>query len=330
MADLNTSIGMYNYKKYLSSSNSDISELIKSHGIVNRHNMNWYQRFNRFGFIDPFNTMTTTKEYIFFTKPDLNIFNGTQLNPELEQRSLFFREMYKTHNHLLSQWQSSYGSSNNPFIALLSNAVSSELDLPTLSANTVETAETAYGYHMTYRGTTYGSDKDVEFTLQFDDTRELEVYKFFRIYDEYEEMKSMGLITPKIEYILNRVIHDQMTVYKIVVAEDGMTILYYARITGVFPLGANRDAFSSMNNNDGQKISISFHGHKVKDMDPRIIGSFNKIVSPYINGKNDLPLYNSTNKHVDGSWSACPYIGVNNNAKGTKGQMNKYYLLWKK
>ena len=150
MADLNTSIGMYNYKKYLSSSNSDISELIKSHGIVNRHNMNWYQRFNRFGFIDPFNTMTTTKEYIFFTKPDLNIFNGTQLNPELEQRSLFFREMYKTHNHLLSQWQSSYGSSNNPFIALLSNAVSSELDLPTLSANTVETAETAYGYHMTY------------------------------------------------------------------------------------------------------------------------------------------------------------------------------------
>ena len=54
-------------------------------GLVNRIDMNWYNRFARTPPLDPFTANTTTREYIFITKPDLHLFNGQgNPNPELK------------------------------------------------------------------------------------------------------------------------------------------------------------------------------------------------------------------------------------------------------
>ena len=50
-----------------------------------------YTRFARTPYLDPFTTNTTTREYIFITKPDLNLFKGRgNPNPELIKHSAFF------------------------------------------------------------------------------------------------------------------------------------------------------------------------------------------------------------------------------------------------
>ena len=62
-------------KSNLSFNTNDISDAIMANGIYDRYDMEWYRKFTRFGIIDPYNTVTTTKEYVFITKPDLCILN---------------------------------------------------------------------------------------------------------------------------------------------------------------------------------------------------------------------------------------------------------------
>lgn len=314
---------------YFDDETDDVARLIRAHGVYDKHEMDWYTKFNRFGVIDPYNAMTTTKEYIFFTKPDLNLLTSAgDLNPDLKNVP-FFVDAYDRYKPVMEQLQYSYSKRSGPFVTLISNAVTSGLEMPGVSANTVETASNIYGAHQTYRWSSRGSDRNHEFSLEFEDTKYLEVYMLFKIYDEYENLKALGKVSPTREQIFNRVLHDQMTAYKFVVGEDGMTIIFYARITGVFPLGSNRDAFSDMNNSDGQKLSISFYGNIVKDMDPMVLSSFNRIVSSRISGRRDLDLYDSRRKHVEGTWSSCPYIAYNPNAVSDYDKMGRVLLMWK-
>ena len=59
-----------NNKIVFDQNSSDIQQLIQSNAIYDRFDHDWYNKFSRFGIIDPYNTITTTREYIFVTKPD--------------------------------------------------------------------------------------------------------------------------------------------------------------------------------------------------------------------------------------------------------------------
>lgn len=310
----------------------DIAKLIRANGIYDRQKMDWYKKFSRFGIIDPYNTMTTTKEYIFITKPDLNIFSGAGLSSGLANETLFV-DAYNRYRPVLEQLQYSYNKTSGPFIPLLSNSINSGLDLPGITAETIETSSNIYGTHLTYRGTSMKSDEDFEFTTEFTDTKFLEVYEFFKLYDEYERLKWLGMVgPPNSSYIYNKILHDQMAVYKFVVGEDGETLIYWARIVGAYPISVPREAFSDMNNNDGQKISINWKGQFVRDMDIRILYAFNRIVgADNISYLKDLPLYDIEGHHVNGSWSSVPYIAHSTNLSGMsqKEKMGSLYLKWK-
>ena len=116
--------------------------------------------------------------------------------------------------------------------------------------------------------------------------------------------------------------------YKIVVAEDGSRILYWARITGCIPVSVPRDAFSDMNNSDEQKLSVGWRGHFVRDMDPVILSHFNLLVKNRANGRKDLPLYNQDGHHMDGRWASTPYI--ESRSVNSKHNTNyEYFLKWK-
>ena len=311
---------------YFNEKSDDIASLMKANGIYNRMEMKWYNKFNRFGIIDPYNAMTTTKEYIFITKPDLRIYSGSGLYSGLEDHPIF-QDAFKRYKPVLNQL-THRSADSNPFVTILSNSVTSGLDLPSISAETIETANNVNGTHITYRGQSIKSNIDHEFTLEFEDTKYLEVYWWFRLYDEYQNLKHLGYVEPLRQYIVNKVLYDQMTAYKFVVGEDGMTLLYWARITGCYPLGAPRDAFSDMSNNEGQKLSVSWKGQFVRDMDPRILISFNRLVDSYIKKKEDLPLYNIAGKHPEGEWSSCPYIHFTDPVS-QKGKMMQMQLRWK-
>ena len=67
--------------------------------------------------------------------------------------------------------------------------VSSGLDLPSLSATTVSTPTNAFGTSYDYRWTSEASDDNHQFSLEFKDTKWLDVYNFFKAYEEYQIMK---------------------------------------------------------------------------------------------------------------------------------------------
>ena len=308
-----------------------IIDTLKSNNLFNRSDIQWYSKFNRFGYVDPFNGVSNTKEYLFFTKPDLHIVEpGTgTLNPELSGSS-FFNELINIHPDIIEQLQQSsdiFGSGNaNPFMPLLSNSVKTSLELPEISAEMTDTSATIYGTSIEYRRDGFNSDEKHDFSLEFEDTRYLEIYHFFKAYEEYQRIRNDGIITPpNIDnapvdpdsgyaysyYIRTGRLHDQYAIYKIVTDEDYETILYYALVQGVTSKTVPRDAFSDFKADGGLRYSVGFRGQFVKDMEPWILSNFNStITNSGILSKEAtfLPIYNAQKGRVDGDWATMPFI----------------------
>ena len=318
---------------------SDIKRLIRSNAIYDKYRMGLNRKFTRFPIIDPYNQLNRTKEYIFATKPDLWIFNGDgSLNPSLANNP-FFVDATNRYHEVALQLQSSASEGNvTPFIPIISNSVTSSLDIPGISADTIETAANINGTKISYRSTSHKSDEDFDFTLEFEDTAYLDVYMLFKMYDQYEKLKWEGEIDFTKEgsqrwqnYIVNKVLHDQFSFYKFVVAEDGMRIVYFANYTGCMVTSVPRDAFSDMSDTVSQKITVGFRAHFVRDMDPIIIRQFNIITSQtQLSAYRDqLPLFDDSIHAMNGSWASMPYVEKKDIVDHRHGSHREYYLRWK-
>lgn len=331
---------------------SDMGDVFQSNNIYNRKDIRWYDRFNRFGCLDPFNAVTNTREYLFFTKPDLHILepNTYNLNPELSNQP-YFIELFNRYPETINQLQFSAGLQRYPFMNILSNSVKNTLDMPEITTDDTDTSATIYGTSITYRGDGWSSDEAHEFSLEFEDTRYLEVYQLFKAYDEYERLKRMGIVTPpdiyqipKVNgvsynpYLKNKELHDQFGVYKIIVDEDYQTILYYAYLCGVYPKTVPRESFSDIRVDNGLRHTVSFRAQFVDDMKPYILINLNRLVQQNIFGENSAPnyveVYNSNTKMIDGRWATAPYIvKVSQNAYeqwlGPSRMKYNYLLKWR-
>lgn len=313
----------------LSTSLTGDSSILLNHNIVDRYDVDWYNNFSRFGFVDPYNTVRHTKEYVFITRPDLNfVDNSTRGHGDIRNISPFFDDALDRYSDVAAQLQYSNSSNSCPFSQLLSNAINGPFELPNISAETIDTGKNIYGTAMSYRGTSQASDKDHQFSLEFKDSKFLEVYMFFKMYDEYERLKWMGQVKPKDIYINNRVLHDQVSIYKFIVAEDGMTLLYWATAIGCMPLSVPRE---TMTNLEGEIVfSVDWKAKFVYDMDPRILHNFNAISYNYRmnKGNKNLPLFNNTTMTAEGKWASCPCITTRENATTRRDKLNKYYFTW--
>lgn len=327
-----------------------VKNLIMSNAIYDRYDMDWDKKFTRFGIIDPNNTITNTKEYLFFTKPDLCLFDigvENRINSLIANNS-FFHDAIPRYRKVALQLQSSAKGSGGPFMNMLSNAVTSTLDLPSINADNIETSGNVMGTRMNYRGTSHKSDVDHDFNLEFEDTKYLDIYMLFKMYDEYEKLKWDGYlnfhkeVSYKVpdsgvtytsknghwnDYIISKILHDQISIYKFIVAEDGYRIIYWARVTGCYPNSIPRDAFSEMSGGP-QKLNVGWKGHFVRDMDPVILYQFNQIVKSYKKSGVDLPLYDLSNHAMDGRWATMPYIYTRDILDSKLGNRKEYYLRW--
>lgn len=294
---------------------SEIRALIQSAGIYNRDEIEWYDKFSRFGYLDPFSVLTNTREYVFITKPDLHIFaspssSSSGLNPELARMAIF-QDAYYRYRPILKQLQWSVDR-KNPFMNLLSNSIKSSLDLPGISADEIDTSSNIYGTKMSYRRASETSDESFDFSIEFEDTKYLEVYMLFKLFDEYEKRKLWGDITPPDPlYTIRKILHDQVSIYKFIVADDGMSLIYWAKLTGCYPKSVPREAFSDIgdpSSGNALRFSVQWHAQFVEDMDPQILSDFNTLIMPKYNVTRELPLYNEKINAIDGTWAATPYI----------------------
>lgn len=315
----------------------DMVRVMNGNGIYDRSQMQYYDRFSRFGIIDPYNSVLTTKEYLFFTKPDLHIFsngNTSILNPQIARLPVFDDAM-KRYAPVLKQMQWSAKGNVSPFVNLLSNTVSSSLDLPSVSANEIETSVNIRGSYLSYRTHSVNSDAAHDFSLEFKDTRYLAVYMFFKLFDAYENQKFYGYVTPPDKhYVFRKILHDQISIYKFIVSEDGETLLYWAKLTGCYPKSVPREAFSDMSNGEGVKFTTQWRAQFVEDMDPQILSDFNDLIRDLYKSTytKELWLYDQRLEVPDGRWAGIPYIAVpyiKDKPLESKEMQHKYMLKWR-
>jgi hypothetical protein len=312
---------------------SSFRSLRKANGIYDRADIDIFNKIYRFGYLDPYGTITKAKEYLFFTKPDLHIVNNTKLNSELSSEP-YFIELHKNHFDVIEQLQVSAGKSSTkksmPFALLLTNTVTSNLAVPGMTATTLDTPVNSYGTSYEYRGSSEASDDNHDFSLEFRDNRDLKVYHFFRAYEEYEMLKSHGLVSPAEKYILNKQLHDMIGIYKFIVDEDYETILYYAYYCGVMFKSLPRDVFSNVEFNDGLTYSIDMKAAFVEDMNPLIINDFNYLTKTFRSNSSlkDMSAFDFVNDRTNYSdVPKCPYIVKTKDT--VSRNKNVYRLKWR-
>lgn len=323
-----------------------------------------YESFSRFGrVLDGHDRLNDCREYLFFVKPDLHIAkisdgnseqSGMVLNPELEDRDYFY-DLIELYPDVVRELQLSApgNGSKDPFSRLLSFTVNSGLSMPGVDTSSIDGPSTVYGTSIEYMGNSESSNENHSFDLEFVDSKELEVFHFFKAYQEYQIAKKYGIVRPPhpwsgsrplaSHYTRNKVLHNTMGIYKFIVSEDMETLIYWAYFCGVYPTSYPRDSFSDPSF-DGLSFSVNFKAAFVEDMTRSILTNFNSLMGD-VTGKTLLRTYSSStselyNTDTNGNKSLAYEYGVDLGKLATKahivktapdrghGGRAKYKMLW--
>lgn len=321
MDDGDTSVS--NFRKELTSeqvkSSGDLMDsltgIYHANGIFRHDEIDIYNKRYRFGLINPYESIGTVREYLFFTKPDLNIYprndrNGIpdQMLAKYLRSQPFWTEMASRYLGVLRCLQSSISLNGDPFNHLLENSVQSNLEVPPLSAEMIETPNNMYGVGYTYRGSSEAGNDTYNFSLEFKDTKWKPVYNFFQAYEDYETLKHHGVLQPWAYYRWAKVLYDQYAIYKIMVDDDGETILYCGKAYGVKSKSLPRDAWSNTDFANGLSYSIDFEAAFYDDK-PNVMYEFNDLAREFF---CSLPYQIDIHNHIldrpDARPAKCAYI----------------------
>lgn len=331
------------FQSGLATNYNEMADILKygayQSGVPIRQNM--YSGFSRFGYLDPYGRLVNTKEVLFFSRPDLHIMDGNDLNSDIANIP-FWIELKERWPSVIRELQASYtptlnGSDIYPyglFMTSLSNRCKSNLDLPDISATEIDLPQNMYGTDYTYRGNSESSDDKFSFSLEFEDNKNLDVYMLFKAYDEYERLKAMGRVAPPGQwvsldsnttspYVRNKKLHDQMCIYKFILEDDLETIVHYCKIIGVYPKTVPRSVFGNDDFSNGLSLSIDWNGAFVDEMNPLVISEFNDSMDIF-RAWPDLPTVNEYGG-TSRTWArgARIYKYTDNNGRV------KYKLKWK-
>ncbi len=337
--------------------NDPIIRTLWSNGIYRKNDYDDFNEFYLFPRKDPYKMLGTTREYIFITKPDLHIFgspnNSLQksglsfrsttyenitknkknedpsiLNPELDG-ILFFSDLYKRgYKEVLASLCYSYDKFS-PFVNILSNYKTSNIELTNISVGDEETASNIYNTRIFYRKPSDSADEDAEITIEFKDNKYLDCYLWFKAYDMYERLKYQGKVTPMDwNYVLYKVLSDQMTIFRFIVGDDGETIIHWSQMWGCYPKSVPRAVLSDMPDDGQLRFTTDWRVTFQSDMDPLTISHFKALCEMYMNKKKlrQIKLYDDISQRITGESASIPYIirSTNTNPR----QM--YRLIWYK
>ena len=341
--------------------------LMNSVGLYSKHDIEYskFNKYSRFGrVLNPYGRVNPGREYLFFIKPDLHIsipygssssdflyrmsgtsfvddetrnpLAGLTLNPQLFNHP-YFKELIRFHPDVVKELQYSAGSKTDPFSKLLSFSVISPLGLGESESETMDTPATLYGTHYDYLLDSESSDENYKFTLEFEDTKDLDTYHFFKAFSEYQIARKSGLVTPpSLKYYQYKMLHNTMGIYKFIVAEDMETILYWAYLWGVYPTSCPRESFEDPAFTNGLTFSVNFNAAFIEDMNPLILYQFNKLMSmnpAARNIDNYVPITKDNSfgdghygKSIDGSLLSAALV----DGRRINREDHKYRLRWYK
>ena len=325
--------------------NDELLRTLWSNGIYRKNDYDDFNSFYIFPRRDPYKMLGTTREYIFITKPDLHIFGSSSrtnseydttahaeiegvLNPELKG-SLFFTDLYsRGYKDVLASLNYSY-SKDCPFVNILSNYKTSNIELTNLTVGDEETAANIFNTKIFYRKPSDSADEESEITIEFKDNKYLDCYIWFKAYDMYERLKYQGKVTPSDwNYAMYKVLSDQMTIFRFVVGDDGETIIHWAQMWGCYPKSVPRAVLSDLPEDGQLRFTVDWKVSFQSDMDPLTIAHFRALCRMYMNRKalQKISLYDKISQRITGEAANIPYI-----ERGTDANPRQMYkLVWYK
>ena len=354
----------------LADDTSELRRTLRANGIFTPDDMKMNDAFYRFPRADPYNYVDGAREYLFFTKPDLPILRNKDQLISPADKVPFFNYLIQSEGYKKSVfWNlcTSHGGDKCPFMRILSNRKTSNMDIPDLQVEELETAVNMFGSKILYPKSSGASDEGVDFTVEFEDTRFAEIYNLWKTYDLYRRLKWEGLLGPTINkgrkdieqdgysafepYVYYKILYDHFSVYKFLVESDGCTVLYGAKATGVYARSINRSAFSEIQDKGPLKVTIGFKISGWFDDDlMSVVTDFNSLVLKWFEVESDpdpvklvadnlAPIYDHEIGFVSQELVDAPFIvfddrtGTTEATDGYKGrddQFKMFKLVWTK
>lgn len=203
-----------------------------------------HSSFNRNKTCFPDYHLNKTFAYVFFTRPDLNICKMKDKWTLTDQASKDPKYNYIFKNNPLTL--RSLVKDGNPyhkFLVLLSNEAKS-FEVSDVVLKTVEHGETFTGNKIIYGKNDYESNSAGEISIRYVDGVNLDIFKLHTIWTDYISRVNKGIFAPDRKYIQSKILDYACSCYYILCGPDGSTILYWQKLTGVFPVNTGENAFS--------------------------------------------------------------------------------------
>lgn len=309
---------------YLVKNTTDYSDI--EDALINiRRNMNifdisdrdrLFSEFNRYKLAMPDYHATKLVPYIFFTKPMLEmVTGGGDLKQPLAKDPLW-KSLYRDEPKLFTGLDSSYSRDGHVFNALLSNSAMS-FQASDEVLKTVEHGETYTGWKMVYGRHTNESNTAGQFSIQYVDDHNFNIYKMHKIWIEYINKVYRGEIDVDRNHIFKKVLTYPCSLYYIVCAADGETILYWSKYFGVFPVNtpASVSSWTHGSYHGLPEFSVNYVYSIKEDFHPVSLNEFN------MQSERDLiyrKAYDPTLMTNTRSMVGAPFIEYANHASGKK------------
>lgn len=275
--------------------------------------------FNRFKHTEGLDYSSSNITYVFFTRPHMNLMYNNTIQDSFI-RSMQGSSPDSTAHQVLRNLDGlaeGASDSDNTFNYILSNSVES-FETKDNILKTKDLAENFSGGKLTLGDSMTDSLMSDTFTINYTEYSDMSITIMHKVWVDYIHMVKKNMAAPYIckkspnatahaatsngtgyntgtdgatrtvDYVKDKIIDYACSVYVFRLAEDGMTIKYYAKYTGVFPTTIPYSAFSyTAGENKLKQLSISYTYSFKEDMNPEILKEFKLLTSQPVKDSQD-------------------------------------------
>lgn len=258
---------------------TDMEKLYKDINLDIRDEKSLYKKmfesYNRFKLPNPDDFLSRSFAHVFFTRPDCNVLSedGKSMADKVKSNANF--DYAWCHRKRLVT-NLSMTNKDQDFNLFLSNKAE-EFSLTDESISTATTGLTYHKQQIAYGKGNHESKANGEFTIKYTDNRFLDIFHFHKLWTDYIANVYSGLWYPKRDYLWMKTLDYPCSVYYILTAEDGETILFWSKYYGVFPTNVPSSSYSWSKGNvlTSPEVSITYQYSMKEDFNPISLVEFN-------------------------------------------------------
>lgn len=292
-------------------------------------------KYNRFKLPVPDSQLQRTFAHVFFVKPQCNIMLDTSTGQSMSGQFADNADyMYAASNSpfIIKELSAGVNNQETQFSFILSNAAKSfSLSDEYINTDTYGTGYT--GYKVSYGKHGVESRTAGDFSITFQDDRNLSIYRLLKLWVDYIEGVYTGKYYPTDTAIVNHLLDYVGAVYYILTAEDGETILFWSKYYGVYPSSIPSTQYSWSAGTLSSQISmdVKFNFSWKEDYNINAITEFNynSNLGNFASSKEVqyIPVYNKEFGTAGKSWVGRPFIQtVYEGGSGYKNGRIKFLL----